>query len=81
MCSYIVYVEPTRRTVADSTSNVATVMRLKLRTDVSKACVYRRISPFKISSSEFNSDDDSEYNYIPGIYPEFETGKAGKSHN
>ena len=49
---------------------------------MSRRLVFTEISLFKMSSSEPNSalscisDDDSEYNYIPGIYPDLETEKS-----
>ena len=53
-----------------------------MRTLMFRRLVLKEISLFKISSSESNSDlsyisdDDSEYNYIPDIYLDFETEKA-----
>ena len=44
--------------------------------------MFTEISLFKLSSLESNpdqsyiSDDDSEYNCIPGIYPDFEIEKS-----
>ena len=73
ICGYDVYAEPCRRTVAHRACDVATA-NLMFR-----SLVFAEISLFKMSSSESNSDlscisdDDSEYNYIPGIYPDFET--------
>ena len=49
--------------------------------------MFTEISLFKMSSLESNSDlsltsdDDSECNYILGIYPDFETEKAHTSDN
>ena len=62
-----------------SDSNAANVV---MRILMFRRFLFTEISVFKMSSPESNShvsclsDNDSEYNFIPGIYPDFETEKA-----